>query len=320
MNPNTIRWQAFTVAALLTTVAGLTAPTTALAIAGLALLPALTLNASYARALSGLGRPERRIIGDLWVARFIGIAFVLPALASVVLLAAGHNPAPHFWDFDVTETSVLIVAPAVLFALILLSSLVDWYYIRPRIDGVVCDPPCLSSGSDNWKRPTRRWFLHRGLVTVAYIIFALVVAMVLMLMLVSEHAAAAGVIGGVGGIASLLLIFAGDYRAQLPTVARWTLSPAYCLGDDLIYDAYRTGGRGYVLHVAVPVTKLAPLDDEGQPTGQPFVERKNTDLADAQLDPGITTACDDGCCKLNPECVVDIPRRSSDQYRRRIII
>jgi hypothetical protein len=123
----------------------------------------------------------------------------------------------------------------------------------------------------------------------------------------------------VGGIASLLLIFAGDYRAQLPTIARWTLSPAYCLGDDFSYDAYRTGGRGYVLHVAVPVTSwFRWTNTDCQPASH--VERKNTDLADAQLHSVRTVACDGGCSLLNPECVVNRPRRADDQYRRRLIV
>lgn len=320
MNPNTIRWQAFVLVFLLMAVALLVAPTTALVVGLPALVAALALNAGYARVLGDAGRPERRMTGDLWVARFIGIALVFPAIVSAVLGTLGYNAELRLWEFSLAETAVLIISPAVLFTLILLSSLIDWYYVRPRIDGVVCDPPCRSSGSANWKRPTRRWFLHRGLATVAYIGFALVVAFVVMLMLVAKHPAAAGVIGGVGGIASLLLIFAGDYRAQLPAVARWTLSPAYCLGDDLSYDAYRTGGRGYVLHVAVPVTKLVPLDDEGLPTGVPFLERKNTDLADAQLDSRVTIACDGGCSRLNPECVVGRLRRAEDRYVRRFIV
>jgi hypothetical protein len=129
-----------------------------------------------------------------------------------------------------------------------------------------------------------------------------------MLMLVREHPAAAGVIGGVGGIAGLLLIFAGNYRAQLPTVAQFVLSPAYCLGDDLTYEAGKWEGRGFVLHVAVPVTKLVPLDEKGQPGATPYVERKNSDLNEADLTSRHTTACASTCAHLNPQCVAELPR------------
>jgi hypothetical protein len=141
MNPRTIRWQALVLAPLLMAVALLVAPISALAIAVAAFMAALALNAGYAQALGDLGRPTRRMKGDLWVARFIGIALALPAVASAVLLLADHNADERLWEFDLTQTAVLVISPAVLFTLMLLSSLVDWYYIRPRIDGVVWAPP-----------------------------------------------------------------------------------------------------------------------------------------------------------------------------------
>jgi hypothetical protein len=317
VNPGTIQWQAAVVASLLIAMTLIVAPATTLLLAGPALAAATGLNAAYARKLGRRGRPKRRIDGDRWVARFVAVGLVLPLLLALVLVLAGYDADVRVWDFTVAETAAVAIAAAALFTLILLSSLIDWYYIRPRIDGVIAAPPCRSSGPDTWKRPTRRWFIHRGLATIAYILFALTLALVVMIMLVREHPAVAGVIGGVGGIASLLLIFAGDYRAQLPTVAKWALSPAYCLGDDLSYAGYRTGGRGFVLHVAVPVTKLVPLDEGGNRTEVAFVERKNTDLAEAELIPRRTHACDGGCVKLNAQCVVGLPRRDA---RKRLLI
>jgi hypothetical protein len=311
VNPRTIRWQASVMAPLLLLVILAVAPGAGVWIIAPALVLALALNAGYACSLGARGRPEGRVLGDRWVARFVAAGLIAPALVAIVLVAAGYNPRVHVWDFTVNETATLAISAAILFTLILLSSLVDWYYIRPRIDGVVCAPPCRSSGSDTWKRPTRWWLLHRGLATLAYMAFALVVALVLMLMLVRDHPAAAGVIGGVGGIAGLLLIFAGNYRSQLPIVAQWTLSPAFCLGDDLTYEGRRGPERGFVLHVAVPVTKLVPLDRDGTRSGGDFVERKNTALAEADLTAQHTVACKQGCAKLNPRCVFQDERRDA---------
>jgi hypothetical protein len=317
VNPRTIRWQACVNFVLLAALALIVAPSSVLWLAGAALVWALALNAGYAHSLRDRGRPERRIHGDRWVFRYIAFGLFGPLLLAIALSVAHYNESVHMWDFTVNETSTLLIAGATLFALINSSSLIDWYYIRPRIDGVVCAPPCRSSGSVTWKGPTRWWYLHRGLATVAYFGFALVLALVIMLMLVREHPAAAAVIGGVGGIASMLLIFAGSYRAQIPTVAKFVLSPAYCLGDDLSYEAHKWRGRGFVLHVAVPVTKLVPLDEAGNPTEVPFVERKNSDLAESDLTSKKTVACAGKCAKLNPECVEEQPRRRA---RRRPLI
>lgn len=305
-------------ASLLLAVALIVAPAAVLWLSGVALVSTLALNAGYGRSLGDRGRPDRRIHGDRWVARYVAFGLCGPLVIALALLLAGHNASVHVWDFTVNETSALVIALGALFVSVLLSSLADWYYVRPRIDGVVCAPPCRSSGSETWKLPTRWWYLHRGLATLAYMALALVVALVVMLMLVRAHPDAAGVIGGVGGIAGLLLIFAGSYRSQLPTVAQFVLSPAFCLGDDLAYEAHRWNGRGFVLHVAVPVAKLVPLDEKGLPTGAPFVERKNSDLAEADLTSMPTVACADGCAKLNPECVANAPKR--DERRRLLVL
>lgn len=318
VNPRTIRWQAAVNFALLLLVATVIGPLTVLILAGAGVTWMLAFNAGYAHDLKDRGRPARRIHGDLWVGRYVALGVLGPFLIAVALRSLAYDPEVRVWDFTADETSSLLVGAAALFTVILASSIVDWYYIRPRIDGVVGTPSCRSSGSDRWKGPTRWWYLHRGIATLAYIAYALLVALVVMLMLVREHPAAAGVIGGVGGIASLLLIFAGKYRAQLPTVAQFVLSPAYCLGDDLSYEAGRWAGRGFVLHVAVPVTKLVPLDQFGHPTGVPFVERKNSDLGEADLTSRRTIACDKSCVRLNPECVVGEARR--DQRQRRFVL
>jgi hypothetical protein len=158
--------------------------------------------------------------------------------------------------------------------------------------------------------------LHRGLAVLAYMGFAITIALIIMLMLVRVDPAAAGVVGGISGIAGLLLIFAGRYREELPVVAQFVLSPAYCLGDDLTYEL-RKPKRGYVLHVAVPVTKLVPLGDNGKPTGADFVEQRNSALAEAEPTPHRTVACAEACAKLNPQCLTEAPRK--DPRRRRLV-
>jgi hypothetical protein len=228
-----------------------------------------------------------------------------------------------FWGFRHLEIEALLAACGALFAVVLVSSLIDWYYIRPRIDGVVCDPPCLASKDHKgpWKRVTRRWYIHRGLATFAYILFAIAVAVIVLLMLIREDHAAAELIGGISGIAGLLLIFAASYRSELPTAAKWALSPGFYLGDDLTYEGAQRTKRGYVLHVAIPVVKLVPLNKRGHPVGASFLEMKNTVLAEGELTTRPTTACKEGCAALNPECL----RRDSEtnqrrDFRRRLLV
>lgn len=323
MNPRTILWQSAAIGVILAIIVAFANPALTIWLAAIALAAALALNAGYAQALGMLGRSRRRIRGDRLVAVYLAVGLVAPLLAAVPAQLAGVSPELAFWGFRHAEVEALLGACGALFAVVLVSSLIDWYYIRPRIDGVVCAPPCLASREQKapWKRTTRRWYIHRGLATFAYILFAVAVATIVLLMLIREDHTAAELIGGISGIAGLLLIFAGSYRSQLPTVARWALSPAFYLGDDLTYEGIRQPKRGYVLHVAVPVVKLVPLDERGNPLDAPFIEPKNSQLAESELTPRPTTACNDGCCRLNPECLRwESQANERRDFRRRLLV
>jgi hypothetical protein len=247
---------------------------------------------------------------------------MLPLALALAVTLLGTDPATAFWGFRHAEIEALLTALGALFLTVFLSSLIDWYYVRPRIDGFICAPPCLARTEEKgpWKILTRRWYIHRGLATLAYILFAIAVAVIVMIMLVREAPAVAGVIGGVSGLAGLLLIFAGPYRSELPAVTKWALSPAFVLGDDLRFEGIRKAKRGYVLHVAVPVVKLVPLDRNGRPTDAPFIEPKNSQLADAELEAKPTRACKEGCAGLNPECARHPGRDSARLDRRRRLL
>jgi hypothetical protein len=319
LNPRTIQWQSAVTGAVIVVLAAIEDARIAGWIALTGLLATPFLNATYAHALGARGRPARRRHGDRLVATYVAAAFLLPLVVACAIRAVGRDAAVAVWWFTPQEVDALLTGLAVMFAMILLSSLVDWYYVRPRIDGVVwSDPPCRSSGQARWKRVTRRWYLHRGLASLSYSAYALLVSLIIMLMLVRRDNEVAGIIGGVSGIATVLLIVVRNHWDQVRTVAGFVLSPAFSLGDDLAYDTYRRRGRGFVLHVAVPVAKLVPLDDHGAPVpGAKPVERKNSDLADGDLAAAVTHACHAACARLNPECVIGEPRVDP---RRRLLV
>ena len=315
MNPRTILWQSLATGVILVLMIAFASPGLAIWVSAITFALAIALNAGYAHALGKLGRSARRIQGDHLVAAYVGAGLAAPLITAVLAQVSGAHPGIAFWGFKHLEIEALLTACGALFAVVLASSLIDWYYIRPRIDGVVCEPPCLASRAQKgpWKRVTRRWYIHRALATFAYILFAIAVSVIVLLMLIREDHAAAALIGGVSGIAGLLLIFAGSYRSELPTAAKWALSPGFYLGDDLTYEGAQRTKRGYVLHVAIPVVKLVPLNKRGHPLGASFLEMKNTVLAEGELTTKPTVACKEGCAGLNPECL----RRDSAANERR---
>jgi len=323
MNPRTILWQSLATGAILAVMIAFASPVLAIWVSAIALTLAIALNAGYAHALGKLGRSPRRIQGDHLVATYIGVGLAAPLIAAVLAQVAGVRPGIEFWGFRHLELEALLSACGALFAVVLVSSLIDWYYIRPRIDGVVCEPPCLATKDHKgiWKRVTRRWYIHRGLATFAYILFAIAVAVIVLLMLIREDHTAAELIGGISGIAGLLLIFAGSYRSELPTAAKWALSPGFYLGDDLTYEGAQRTKRGYVLHVAIPVVKLVPLNKRGHPLGASFLEMRNHVLAEGELTTKPTIACKPVCVGLNPECLRrDSAANERRAFQRRLLI
>jgi hypothetical protein len=118
----------------------------------------LCLNALYARALGRRPRRAERMAGDRAMARLaIGVVGVL--VLGLALRLAGDlrltSSTPAAWGLQLV---------ALFYAAKYNSSLIDWFYIRPRRDGVVCPPPCRSSGDERWTAVTRNWYRHRALV------------------------------------------------------------------------------------------------------------------------------------------------------------
>jgi hypothetical protein len=282
-------------------------PVLGASLAAVGLVAAVLLNVGYARALDTKGRPRRRVLGDHLVAAYVAGGLLAPFIGSVAAAAMGIHPVVRFWGFSHTEIEVLLATSSALSITSLLASLADWYYIRPRVDGLVLEPPCRASDRQKmyWKRVTRRWLLYRGFVAFAYTAFVLTVAIVVMGMAVRQYPAGAATIGGLGGLAGLLLILSGGYRSEMPIIARWVLSPAFVLGDDLMFEGLRRPRRGYVLSIAVPAIKLVPLDSKGQPTDVPYMETPTSRLDESELITRSTTACAEKCARLNPECLCD---------------
>ena len=317
MNPATVAWQSCVVAVLL----GLLSLTGSWhwGLAGVCLGAgwALVLNLDYARALGAKPRSVRRMAGDRAVGRLTLLAYLPPA--AIAVAAASLNwPAWTTKPFTTDEARAMLVGVAYFFLVVLMSSMVDWYYIRPRIDGVVRAPPCQSSGAPIWKRVTRRWYLHRSIAAAAYLALVVDIAFVVIWMLLREAPLAAGVIGGIGPLIAIGVMVFHAYRVEMKTVPGLVMSPEFVLGDDLTYYPPRAPRRGYVLHVAVPKIKLAPLTEDGLPVPKAnFDEPSNSAVIEGGFESRKFAGCF-RCLGVNPECTVAQPR--GEVGRKRLLI
>jgi hypothetical protein len=107
------------------------------------------------------GRLDLIVAGDVRAALVVGGAASAAALVfSIEQPNLGIAPA----------SAVLLGATAVV---ILLSSLIDWYVILPRVSGLLGIRPCREPGRDfsrrpeTWREITRWWYIHRIVAALA---------------------------------------------------------------------------------------------------------------------------------------------------------
>lgn len=322
MNPKTVLWQSIAASILLIALAAFGKPRLAAALALAGLVWALLLNGAYAARLAERGRPSRRRQGDKAIARQLLVAYAIPLAATVLLGITGWGGAARIEPFTGSEVQALLAITSVTLVAWLGSSHVDWYFIRPRIDGVVMEPPCRTSRSDHWKGITRKWYIHRAIASLTTMGWAVSLALIVTVMLDREWPSAIAQVGGFAAIVSVALWLMRAEIASADATHHAIRSPRYWLGDDLYYETDRWRRRGFVLHVAVPVTKLVPLDRRtGELTSnrEPY-EETATELHQARITPRAYVGCTNAgfCQKLNRECVHDLPR--DEVGRRRLLV
>jgi hypothetical protein len=323
MNPGTVRGQAIAVCVLLSALAIIGRPLLAVAMAAVGTVWVLAMNHLYARRLGDQGRTERRAYGDRAIALQLLVAYGIPVLVGLVVYFTGASVDPAIKPFRSSEVQGLAGVLAATITAWLISSHVDWYYVRPRIDGVVIPPPCQTSRDSMWKGVTRKWYIHRTFASVTTMAAVVAVATIVTVVLAREWPNALSNVGGFTAIVAVgFWLMKDEIRSAAPT-SRAIRSPRYWLGDDLSYETDMWKRRGFVLHVAIPLTKLVPLDWE---TGArlPDLEMREepaTLLHAARCDSRRFTPCKSArdCEGLNPECTYRQPKTAKGRRRPLIL-
>lgn len=127
------------------------------------------------RAPRGLG-DRWRLVGDLLLAA----ETVLPvALLATIVSLAGSGPLSTVpLSREIATFFGLLSA---MLAVFVISSAIDWLWILPRRDGLVCPPPCKTSGDPKWADLTKTWLRHRLVAESAFVVFFLVTGPVIAL-------------------------------------------------------------------------------------------------------------------------------------------
>jgi len=207
-----VRGQAFVVAALLVVTAALASPLGALVCAAITGGSAWWLRNRYAGDIlaARAAVPPHRLRLDIIVAGDVRAAVGVGLVGGGLLIAfPAHRP-----DVAVPPaTFLLLTAVAVA---ILLSSLVDWYIILPRVSGLLGIRPCRAPEVDHprfprtWRETTRWWYIHR-------IVAALVLRLGLAYAVIFAFAHHISVPGGSSIVTGIVI---GSFAAYLAAVPR----------------------------------------------------------------------------------------------------
>lgn len=149
--------------------------TTAIGCAGAAvLLAGLILDGGYRAAVAQARRrarseprpiPSKRVPLD-WLVRAQWALAGLAGIATAVVRSAFHLETLRLPDGTLgLFLNAAVTAATIALAAIFVSSLIDWYWILPRVSGVVRRAPCEEAGGQRWARVTGVWLFHRGVAT-----------------------------------------------------------------------------------------------------------------------------------------------------------
>lgn len=295
----------------------------------------LILNTHYARSLSDYysraqqaqkagddarlpedcTRSVERAQGDTVVARWSIGAPIVGLAACIVVPIVGTQVTS-----DVTSgvgAAGLVTIPTVMSA----STLIDWYYIRPLRDGIVCDPPCKRTDKTSrafWQQVTRMWYLQRTLTIILVFLATILGLTALILGAVSLGSGAQGAVLASVLAATLVVVqVIYDLRALSIATTRCALRPPdIVLGDVLSSDAAQA--NGFVLDVAVEGISVVR---------EPGADSRFRPLAEVATDNSVALnpypGCRyDTCSRIIPMCqqADQITREAKPPPNRRLIL
>ena len=290
-----VRWQCGFGGSILVAVAALGHPLTCLLASGSVVLSALVLELFYSRARRDRTLTEGRRAGDASTRQNWGLGLGVPMIVGAVLL--GIDRAAYRGYAGLTQGLGIVFGAA--FAIVIVSSLIDWYYVLPRLAGEVCLQPCRTSGDPRWKKLTRIWYIHRGIAAIAQALVWLAVIPVILTRWVDTNQIAV--------VVAVVSAVAVTYVGGLSTTAHMVLHPSFYVGD--LVRLIIPGGRveGYLVDVSVEGVKIKETD-LGVYLGKPFGADKHTYKIDSSWLSWIGKSnerfhgCHAGCSGVNWYC------------------
>jgi len=182
-----------------------------------------------------------------------GTLTTLFGVPAVLVIANVPHASPHHYE---NVRGVLLSMGAGM-AVLYLSSLVDRFFIAPRLSGP--GRACLTSLEPRWRALTQIWLLHR---LAAYLAFRVAVAANLFFVATSLlHKPSEAVKSAITGVA---LFVVGYYINRITPIASLAIDPPMYVGDKVFlaeeYSADSPAGGYFVVDVSLDGFKLIELE------------------------------------------------------------
>jgi hypothetical protein len=239
--------QAALVLGLLVALSFLGDPTAAAALGGAIFLVGVVIHLASRRGLPEESRPTQ-------FGTHAATLAVLAAMPLVLTFQGIWHPHEH----DYVSVRAVVLSMAAGMAVIYLSSLVDRFFLRPRLSNR--DRACLTSLEGRWRANTQIWLLHR---LAAFLAFRLAVAVSLAFVATAVlHNPSDATKSAIAGV---VLFVVGYYISRITPIATLAINPPMYVGDKVVlaeeYTAASAHSGYFVVDVALEGFKLLEVDE-----------------------------------------------------------
>jgi len=267
------------------------------------------LNWGYATALGVRKRSARRRSHDRQVA-IQSFLICATGIAAGLVGLLDHG----LWITQGVPLSVCFAVLALLGYSVFGSSLVDWYYIRPLLDGVVREPPCRSSRQEIWMTVTRRWYRHRSIAElIAVAAIAVSFTALMAAIFVRGHPGIETIVTVVG---VPIAVLAGLQAQALETLRRYGIDPPRLWLGDLLQDP-EASESAYLIHVTVRGLVLRERNPQTG-TWNGLTDVTFDEVAERRYHAEPFAHCQE-CSQINPECEWSLTLPKGGRRRRFIV-
>lgn len=242
-----------------------------------------------------------RLAGDDRMSSLLVVAAAAVGVTSVLGLGGISGELPEY-------LAVPLVAVCTVLAVIVVSSLIDWYWILPRTTGLVGGGVCAGDSDRNaWLILTKQRLLHRFFADACFVLGALAVWTAGVAALSGDWHVGLLSLGGIGlslGISAFLQRLLGDVAQTSSSVlrqlivlagilegpalaARWLArdTPPFAFGD--VWE--KSGERWVVSDIDMGGVLVRALDERPADAGDPVIvrwgrlKRLEADIQDGHL-------------------------------------